>query len=186
MTTSIDRLHDGRTYSVFIAAADDCEKLRDAAVSVFDSQNKILNRKNLPHFPSQKFSVFDWRTNKKAGHAQGKFQDQIFDDAALLWGKPECDILVLILWCKFGTDTKREYEKYAPGCQALLVCHYNEPVGPLDLIEMKIDSLFEWIQPHRANWAEISTVRGSIRDITAFQSALGEAVGNFIFSSEGS
>ncbi|MEM6384646.1 MAG: hypothetical protein AAF718_00275 [Pseudomonadota bacterium] len=178
-TAPQSRREDGRTYSVFIAGASDCDELRSIAKRAFEDHNFVAPSND------RKFAVFDWREDKTPGYAGEQFQEQVFQDAARLWGKEECDIFVLLLWYKFGEDTKREYDAYmakrADGSLPhFFVCHYNEPVPPLDLMDCKIDSLFEWITQHRSGWAELDPTRGAVNEIVAYQAALYKRINSFL------
>lgn len=170
---------DDETYSVFIAGASDCDSLRSSAKACFELHNQVL-----PGGKS-KFVVFDWKEHKSPGHTDGKFQEQVFEDAERHWGKSHCDILVLLLWHKFGPDTQREYDFYTKRAEdgkisQLFVCHYNEPVPPLALMESRIDQLFEWIKEPRKDWAEIRPERGTVDDAIKFNQALTKQILSFL------
>ena len=177
--STLTRRDDGKTYSVFLAGATDCDPLRLTARGCFD----VFEPRGSSVPP--KFSVFDWKEHKSPGHTVGKFQDQVFRDAELRWGKSDCDIFVMFLWHKFGQDTKREYDYYVgspasgPAAQ-LFVCHYNAPVEPLSLLESKIDQLFKWIEKPRRDWAEIRPERGTVTNSQLFQQALSKQINLFL------
>jgi len=170
---------DGRITNVFLAGADDCNELRDAASQVFAS----LSRPNV-----HEFRVFDWRRDTNFGNFDN-FQDEIFSSAETLWGSPQCDILVLLLWHKFGSDTKKEYEKYvqlfaneAAGDLVparLMVCHYNAPVWPHDLEKSNIQGLIRWKKKVWKGWSEIATERGTVKDAGAFKDAMTKRVDEY-------
>lgn len=176
MPGGVSRGSDGKQYSVFVAGASDCDQLRDAALEIFANYDEPAQKK---------FLVFDWRKNTSAGHMRGRFQESIFEDAKAFWGKDTCDIFLLILWHTFGEDTKREYdfyvEKQSDGdIKRLFVCFYNEPVYPRDLAEAQIDKLFEWVNEVQADWAEISTERGSVERAADFYNALSRRLIEFL------
>jgi hypothetical protein len=150
--------------SVFLAGADDCDDLRAVALEVFQTLNTGK---------THEFLAFDWREDTDCDNFPD-FQDAIFQSAEDKWGKPECDILVLLLWTKFGKHTIAEYNRYIAKFDTntrLMACHYNGEVKPLDLDKCNVQGLFSWKRKVAKNWSEISPVRGSIENLKDFRNA---------------
>jgi hypothetical protein len=169
---SMTRRGDGKTYSMFLASAEDCDGLRDSVIKVVDEVNRSISG-NI-----NKFNLFDWRTDKSPGHQAGLFQENVFKDAVAKWQKESCDILVMLLWYKFGSGTAQEYDYYInrakdhqPDGMAplLLCCHYAGNVPRENLEGARVDDLISWIKARHSDWAEISPVRNSIKRRREFE-----------------
>ena len=169
--------------SVLLASASDCDELRKLAHNAFVEHNEMLDQNK------NSFVVFDWHHDKKPEYVAGDFQKKVFEDAQKKWGKSTCDILVLMLWHKFGPGTKKEYDffieqKKSKKIGHLLVCHYNQSVTPLEIENSKIDKLFEWTSQHKAKWAELGVKRGAIDNHGKFIQALNSQISWFIMQNK--
>lgn len=160
---AMKRRYTKNSYSVFLAGAADCDRLRDAATEVVDDINAAIKG------ATKKLNMFDWRKHKLSGHMNDEFQNNVFSDAEKHWNSAHCDVMILQLWCRFGSNTAIEYDYYIESVRKqglvmpkLLCCHFAMPASPLDLKEANIKGLLDWIDNNNKDWAEISPERGTI------------------------
>jgi hypothetical protein len=170
-----------KKYSVLIAAASDCDKLREVTQNRFRMANGRLKAN------SNQFSVFDWKTDTRIGIASKGVQKTIFDSAESHWNKKECDILVLLFWHRYGPGTKEEYDFFEnqlsnTGIGSLWVCHYNERVDPKTLETSQIDKIFKWTKKPKKNWIELGRERFSIDNYQRLSDAVESEIDLYVKS----
>jgi hypothetical protein len=127
-----------------------------------------------------KLVPYAWECDKVAEYTLD-YQESIFKEARKIWEKDKCDIMILILWYRFGQNTVKEYEYYieqatvsgsrAPATRFMCCC-YDKAINPSSQENANTGELQKWVKSKNANWAEISPKRNSIKTPQQYARAL--------------
>ena len=169
---------NSRSINVFLASPSDVNDLRDAAQQVIDEINAQYDG------PTRKLNLYRWENDKKAS-ATSDLQEEIFREAKAKWSGGQCDVLILLVWHKFGEGTQKEFDRFYSEfvdnpSRKFIFCRYAKNV-PLDQIDgVSKARLDEWVKANQDGFSPLNAQRGSIKSVSSFKIALTRELQVFI------